>query len=272
MCFNLYLLAPPFSPEPFVEIVDMAKMARQTSPQSSSTPSVSLLDLTAYPYLEHLETLRTAYPPLGSLLNKLRNYTDAGRDKVAQRYAKSSTFEGSPGRCAVITFHKQSVTHETFYHAVTLQKYLTDCPPSTPAEPRRRLFILEDLEPAFVDVLGQCLEVDPLVFSEQMNTWNFTDSTSVPHRALPSLRSPEKSFTLRYYEIRTMDDEDCIQTTKYQMTLAVNRRRIERWRDVDLPSIEPDKRHAFVRRCASFWTSKDRAGDSEGWDSESLSS
>ena len=36
---------------------------------------------------------------------------------------------------------------------------------------RRRLFILEDLEPKFVDRLGEHLDVDPLIFSSQMNTW-----------------------------------------------------------------------------------------------------
>lgn len=101
--------------------------------------------------------------------------------------------------------------------------------------------------------------------------WNFSDSGSVPHRDLPSLRSPERMFTLRYYELRTLDDEDSIRTDKNQMTHAVNRRKIERWRDVDLPSIEPDKRHAFIRRCASFHVSpKAGTNDSTGWDGKYL--
>jgi len=138
----------------------------------------------------------------------------------------------------------------------------------------RRLFILEDLTPGYIDTLGHHLGVDPLVFSEQMNTWNFTDSWSIPHRGLPSLSRPEESFTLRYYEIRTLFDEDSIDVLTLQHTFAVNRRRYERWRDIDVPSAgEPDRRHAFVRRCASFWTSQFSAkmgnvaaNEEAGWD------
>lgn len=116
----------------------------------------------------------------------------------------------------------------------------------------------------------QELRVNPVIFSEQMNTWNSTDSQSDPFRSLASLRSPKTLFTLRYYEIRTLDDEDSVRTDKNQMTHAINRRKIERWRDVDLPSVEPDKRHALVRRCMSFWTAEENEDIEEGssWDGE----
>src|SRR5436309_2877365 len=43
------------------------------------------------------------------------------------------------------------------------------------------------------------------------------------------------------------------------MTVAVNRRKYERWRDIDVPRLDhqDDDRHAFIRRCASFWTSQE---------------
>jgi hypothetical protein len=129
----------------------------------------------------------------------------------------------------------------------------------------RRLFVLEDMEPDYVDALGHHLGVDPLVFTEHTNTWNYTSSWSIPHRGLPSMAVPERSFTLRYYELRTLFDPKSIDVLTMQMTFAVNRRRYERWRDIDVPSSgTPDRRHAFVRRCASFWTSQDPRPKVEG--------
>lgn len=138
-----------------------------------------------------------------------------------------------------------------------------------------------------MDALGHHLGVDPLIFSEQTNTWNFTDSWSIPHRGLPSMSVPEQSFTLRYYELRTLFDPESVGTLSSQVTFAVNKRRYERWEDIDLPLAgEPDRRHAFVRRCASFWTSqdptpkgenpmqkvKDLTNDAPGWDGKPLKS
>src|SRR5207247_2389831 len=153
-----------------------------------------------------------------------------------------------------------------------LSEYLESHPAKVSRESnRRRLFILEDMEPDYVDTLGAHLGVDPLVFSEQMNTWNFTDSRSIPHRGLPSVSQPNQSFTLRYHEIRTLDDPPSIDTLTVQMTFAVNRRKCERWRDIDLPSFgsSTDNRHAFIRRCASFWTSQAPVNSErtcQGWD------
>ena len=65
------------------------------------------------------------------------------------------------------------------------------------------MFILEDMEPDYVDALGHHLGVDPLVFSEHMNTWNFTDSWSIPHRGLPST-----SVTMSLY-VNPLFEYDC---------------------------------------------------------------
>lgn len=219
------------------------------------------LDLNDFPYLKRLEGLQRGYPALWFLLGRLRNSGDEGRRLINARYLED--FNRAPGRCAMLTFHDDSVESEMFNTAEGLQARLQGST-STRGSGRRRLFVLEDMEPKFVDVLGQQLSVDPLVFSEQMNTWNSTSSKSVPHRALPSLTSPERSFVMRYYEIRTLDNAHAVDILQNQMTYAVNRRKYERWRDVDLPNVEPDKRHAFVRRCASFWTSQ--VGDDDEWD------
>jgi hypothetical protein len=135
----------------------------------------------------------------------------------------------------------------------------------------RRLFLLEDMEPDYVETLGHYLGVDPLVFSEQMNTWNYTDSWSIQHRGLPSLHAPEQSFTLRYYELRTLKVPMSIDALTLQMTFAVNRRRYERWRDIDVPSAgKPDRRHGFVRRAVSFWTSQEQAPEEEKPDEKTI--
>lgn len=224
------------------------------------------------PYLQCLETLEGAFPALKSFLEKLAYETDPGRQAV-QAYHKKN-FNRVPGRCYCLEFGKDSVTSiqpRGFESPAALRAYFEKHPAAKSREEKhRRLFILEDIEPDYVDALGHHLGVDPMVFSEQMNTWNFTDSWSIPFRGLPSMSVPGHSFTLRYYELRTLFDPASVDVLSMQFSFAINRRRYERWRDIDVPSLgKPDRRHAFVRRCASFWTSQDapRNGDDEvGWD------
>jgi hypothetical protein len=127
------------------------------------------------------------------------------------------------------------------------------------------LYILEDLEPEFIELLGDRIGVDPLVFAEQTNAWYFTDVQSVGHRQLPSLNRPEKSFTLRYHELRKLDF-DCrhdLSDLRSQMTFAINRRYYEPWLVVESPSMPTEDSVGVVRRCASFWTSQ-RKEDAPG--------
>lgn len=136
---------------------------------------------------------------------------------------------------------------------------------------KRRLFILEDLESDHVDALGHHLGIDPLVFSEHMNTWNFSDSRSIPFRGLPSTADSGRSFTLRYYEFRTSKDPSPVSKSSIQMTFAIYRRMYEKWRDIDLPSFNDsglDNGLGFIPRCASFWTSQSQANGqpTEDWD------
>jgi hypothetical protein len=226
------------------------------------------------PYLQCLESLHGAFPALKSFLEKLANDGEPGREAVKTHYQQAH--QRVPGRCVCLIFedNKVSVVKEGgFESPAALRTYLEDNPATqSRGNKQRRLFILEDMEPDYVDALGHHLGVDPLVFSEQMNTWNFTDSWSIPYRGLPSMSVPGQSFTLRYYELRTLFDPKSIKTLSLQMSFAINRRRYERWRDVDVPSAgKPDRRHAFVRRCASFWTSQDpmdKGGNGLGWDGE----
>jgi hypothetical protein len=227
------------------------------------------------PYLQCLKSLENAFPALKTFFENISKENDHGREIVTAHYQREQ--HRAPGRCYCLKFEDKSVStvNETGFESPSaLREYLSMNPAKESREAKhRRLFILEDMEPDYVDALGHHLGVDPLVFSEQMNTWNFTDSRSIPHRGLPSMSAPQQSFTLRYYELRTILDPKSLDVLTMQMTFAVNRRRYERWRDIDVPSAgKPDLRHAFVRRNSSFWTSQDPTREKSppngvlGWD------
>lgn len=148
-------------------------MADGKQANASTRSSSSSLDLQEFPYLQKLERLQASFPALKSALDKLRNSGDVGRQMVAARYSRNAISEGVPGRCAVLTFSPESVHLEGIFESPDLlDQYLSDNPVEKDGcKSRRRLFILEDLEPRFVDRLGEHLDVDPLVFSSQMNTW-----------------------------------------------------------------------------------------------------
>ena len=228
------------------------------------------------PYLQCLESFENSFPALKSFLGPLGNEKNHDREVVETYYRRQH--QRTAGRCVCLIFGESSVSvveENGFDNPEALRSYLEKNPAKGSRETKklRRLFILEDMELDYVDALGHHLGVDPLTFSEQTNTWNFTDSISIPHRGLPSMSVPEQAFTLRYYELRTLFEPQSVDTLSLQMTFAINKRRYERWRDIDVPSAgKPDRRHAFVRRCASFWTSQDLAQqdhistDAPGWD------
>jgi hypothetical protein len=228
------------------------------------------------PYLQRLKLFENAFPALKSFSENISDENDPGRRTVTAHYQRAQ--QRVPGRCYCLKFEDNSVCavgENGFESPGALREYLTMNPAKESREANhRRLFILEDMEPDYVDALGHHLGVDPLIFSEQMNTWNFTDSRSIPHRGLPSTSAPEQSFTLRYYELRTLLDPKSLDVLTMQMTFAANRRRYERWRDIDVPSAgQPDSRHGFVRRNSSFWTSQDPTKNEDnppssvlGWD------
>jgi hypothetical protein len=178
------------------------------------------------PYLQCLETLEDAFPALKSFLEKLANEEEPGRKAVNSHY--QAKHGRAPGRCYCLEFKDDSVSvveEGVFESPSALRAYLKKkSATQSRTEKHRRLFILEDMEPDYVDALGHHLGVDPLVFSEQMNTWNFTDSWSIPHRGLPSMSIPEQSFTLRYYELRTLLEPKSVDVLSLQTSFAVNRR------------------------------------------------
>jgi len=239
----------------------------------SASYSAAMADFSNKPYFQRLQGLVHAFPALQSFLKKMQN-EDYGRVLVRSHYLRKHN--RVPGRCYGLRFRDAGVSvlpesdrRTGFGSPEILREYLKTHPAyASRRSGEKRLFILEDLEPDYVDMLGEHLGIDPLVVSEQMNTWNFTTSSSIAYRGLPSTSSPKQSFTLKYYDIQTLQDPSSVDALTFQMTFAINRRRYERWRDVDLPLAQMNSKQAFVRRCASFWTSQgELAGSREsGWD------
>lgn len=216
------------------------------------------IDLEKYPYLNRVKRLQYDYPALKSFLDKLLNTRDEGRVAVEREF--HDRYKRTPGRCCVLEYRDTDVNPREFKSADEVRDYLSKSPAT--GAPQCRLFVLEDLELEYVEVLGHFLGVDPLVFAEQMNTWNYCDVHSIAHRPLPSLTRPQKSFTTRYYELRTLPDHaKGLDVLGCYMTFAVNRRLYQPWRDIDGPSIKSDRRVGFIRRCYSFWTSANSKED-----------
>ncbi|KAI4669112.1 uncharacterized protein J4E79_001155 [Alternaria viburni] len=154
-----------FSKDPIIMTDTSAQNGQRTSPPPR---------FEGKPYLQCLDTLEDAFPALKSFLEKLANEGEAGRQAVRQHYEKEH--QRTPGRCYCLEFKAKSVVEVEkggFKSAAVLREYLKEKPANKSREERhKRLFILEDMEPDYVDALGHHLGVDPLVFSEQMNTWN----------------------------------------------------------------------------------------------------
>ena len=231
--------------------------------------NASMKSFASVSYLDKVKSLQDAYPALIQLVDKIAEFDDQEIRMVKSTY--SNEYEVSPGRCAVLEFNGSSVHHEELPLASDLRRYFRNHESGILNADACRLFILEDLEPDFVELLGDNLGVDPLVFAEQTNAWYFTDIQSVGHRQLPSLIKPQKSFTLRYHEIRRPQSghEDDLSAMSKQTTFAINRRLYEPWVVVESPSMPSTDSVAVVRRCASFWTSqKENALPGTGWNGE----
>jgi len=157
-----------FSKDPII----MTDISAQNGQRTSPPPRFE-----GNPYLQCLDTLEDAFPALKSFLEKLANEGEAGRQAVKQHYEKEH--QRTPGRCYCLEFKAKSVVEVEkggFKSAAALREYLKEKPANKSREERhKRLFILEDMEPDYVDALGHHLGVDPLVFSEQMNTWNVSN-------------------------------------------------------------------------------------------------
>lgn len=84
-----------------------------------------------------------------------------------------------------------------------LQAYLS----SSSSDCQHRLYLLEDLDASFIELLGAYLNIDGTVFASQIRDTHFSGEWEHGHQPkLPSFHDPNKSFTLRYYEARYFGD------------------------------------------------------------------
>ncbi|KAF2465899.1 uncharacterized protein BDR25DRAFT_80860 [Lindgomyces ingoldianus] len=226
------------------------------------------IDKDRFPYLHRVETLKTSFPCLGTFTSRLMNVSDEGRRLVDQHFQREDGSYCPPGRCCVLEFRSNS--NRAWGHVVKfkddldlfdyLQLHNPLNGPPTPSDCSHRLYILEDISPEYVELIGRHLHVDPLIFASQINTWKFLNSKAIAQRTLPSLSKPAKSFTLRYHEPRTFDNP----LENGHCTFASNRRTIDSWFPIPGGRITMPFEAALVRHCASFWV--DNASDPDkGW-------
>ncbi|KAJ6032273.1 hypothetical protein N7540_003005 [Penicillium herquei] len=116
---------------------------------------------------------------------------------------------------------------------------------------QNRLFLIEDLEESTLETLGSALMIDPLVLADHLFTYHFSQTHTIPHRKLPSLINPERSFTLRYYEIRETGHRVADAQAGRRRTFARASRQIESWQD--LAEYQKETSVDLVRHNISFW-------------------
>ncbi|KAK4942844.1 hypothetical protein LTR10_017420 [Elasticomyces elasticus] len=120
---------------------------------------------------------------------------------------------------------------------------------------KHRIYIIQDLSNAFLEILGSHFQIDPYVFASQawVHHWSSHRSDFGMPQRLPSLHSRTIHSTLRYYELNYLHEETAIGRThapdsKYKLKSNLLRR-VERQSSEDRPGLTV----FFVRRNVSFW-------------------
>jgi hypothetical protein len=189
-------------------------------------------------YADLVSRLQNRYPNLHYLEKFLRN--------------KNLQY---PVRAAVLEFREGTVNQIDFKCISELHDYLNSVPDSNCSH---RLYMLEDLCPQYIEILGSYLNVDADLFASQLRDVRYSTSSEYGcMRSLPSIQCNSSSFTLKYYEVRHCGS----QTTRRTMKTAANVRR-----EIASMKKKNDKRDdiaLFFRRNASFWTRLQAEG---AWD------
>lgn len=164
---------------------------------------------------------------------------------------------GGSGKVALLHFLKGMVpARSDFSHHKRLQQYLEKYIEKTVAEPCRRLFLVEGLDPAITGVLGEHFNINPSLIVRQQRTSNWESyhrSGNTP--SLPSLLNPSQSFHIPYYELH-----------HYPQGLpdSLFRRSADGCRQIHFSRMPGTfDRVGVVDRKASYWSRKDGLG---GWD------
>lgn len=226
------------------------------------------IDPEIYPYLSQVDKLKFSYPSLGLFISRILNRDEEGRRLVDQYSVDENGQYRPPGRCCVLEFRTSNTRYWVqpihLRDVASVQNYLELHSPThgdpIPDECHHRMYILEDLAPEYVELLGRHLRVDPVVLASQMNSWRFLNTGTIAQRTLPSLADPKQSFTLRYPELRCFDQI----MDDWLWTFAANRRKIDPWYPIPGGRVKLNDELALVRRCLSFWVDNPHPG-ADGW-------
>ncbi|KAH7074616.1 hypothetical protein BKA63DRAFT_316899 [Paraphoma chrysanthemicola] len=225
-----------------------------------------------YPFLAHADKLKFNFPSLGTSVRHIINTNDSGRRLLNDVSLDKDGNRRPPGRCCVLEFRDSPsgahVEDVIFKDISSLANYLELHSPlqgkAIDSDCLNRLYILEDLSPEYIDLLGAHLRVDPLVISSHMNTWRNLDARTIAQRTLPSLRNPRDMFTVRYPELRVhgppVEDTRWTFAADTRWTFAANRRKFDPWFQIPGGAVDLKGDVSITRRCASFWVNSTQQG------------
>jgi hypothetical protein len=208
-------------------------------------------------YLDRIKSLNSRYPALRQFLR------DWGRFDAVNLLPRSSSLPQRPwGRVGVLEFISGQTPRfkDLGGNLTALREYVAAGIRPHAAACQHRLFLLEDLDPDYVEIIGTALRIDPVVLANHLDSYHFTDNATIPHRTLPSSTDPATSFTLRYYELIEILAEQPLPDLRRnsRRTFARASRQIESWTET------PKSRIDVIRRNLSFWCDE----TSEGWNGQ----
>ncbi|KAH9213611.1 hypothetical protein DL95DRAFT_436331 [Leptodontidium sp. 2 PMI_412] len=199
------------------------------------------------PYLDYVTKLDTLYPGTGTI-DPLNHHISS---RVGQ--SRSVLLELTPD---------QKWSRQTFKDGAEIKNHFTDRQQNdvlgkTPVL-SQRIYILEGLDPDFVQAYGSYFFMDPRFFvrQERNDLWNLNHNESVIHDTdiLPSRIDPERYFRIKYREVRHFGP----QLRDWRTVCAATGRHVAaigfQW-NLD--------NNAAVARKFSFWS---RMGRDDSWD------
>jgi hypothetical protein len=209
------------------------------------------------PYLHSLNSMASRHPCLKQFLSDWSQFSADNLLRSSHHHT-----ERPVGRAGVIEFVEgRQPQYKCLDGVEDLRKYLHDTKRLAQTPCKHRLYLLEDLFPPHVEALGASLDIDPVVFANQLNEYHYNGIDTVPQKTLPSLLDPAKSFTLRYYELRTSS-----RAHAALRTFACASRQINRWTKVPQKTAQNPGEVALIRRNASFWCRE--VHQNRGWDGQ----
>ncbi|KIW31912.1 uncharacterized protein PV07_03499 [Cladophialophora immunda] len=195
-------------------------------------------DRMAGDYIGYVESLRHRYP-------NLRRFCDIeGASNVKNKEETS--------RVVVIEIRENGISQKGFDSADDLERYMQG-PPSGSEPCKHRVYVLEGTAPAYLQVLGRRLRMDPFVFAEQLMRGGTRKEQAA---TLPSQHGLERCFSMQYVEARVFPDGRlntlgacCLYRDRKIWATKIN----SKFDEV-----------AKVHRIASFWSRKEANGAFNG--------